>query len=177
MKERFNLVVACDLNRGIGKDNALPWKLPADMRHFKELTSTAEEGLWNAVIMGRKTWESIPPRFRPLPDRYNVVLTRDENYSLPEGVFKADSLDRAYEILSEGPVDNLFVIGGASIYSAAINHRRIGFLNLTEIRHVFDCDTFFPDYKSYFTLVSCSEIQEEKDLEFCFKVYKPNLLV
>ena len=74
----YQLVVAATRKLGIGKSGTMPWKLPGDMAYFKELTSkTAESGKQNAVIMGRKTWESIPPKFRPLPNRVNVVLTRN----------------------------------------------------------------------------------------------------
>ena len=178
MRERFDIVVACDLNRGIGKDNRLPWRIPGDLKHFKKVTSTSqEENRYNAVIMGRKTWESIPPEHRPLPDRYNLVLTRNPQYPVPQGVFRSSSLDQALELLAQGPVDQVFVIGGAEIYNQAFQHERVGMLYLTEVRHQFDCDTFFPDYKSYFQLVSSSEIQNENGIEYCFKVYKPNILV
>ena len=73
----FQLVVAATRKLGIGKAGSMPWKLPGDMAYFKELTSkTADSGKQNAVVMGRKTWESIPSKFRPLPGRINVVLTR-----------------------------------------------------------------------------------------------------
>ena len=74
----FQLVVAATRKLGIGKHGSMPWKLPGDMAYFKELTSkTADSSKQNAVIMGRKTWESIPLKFRPLPGRINVVLTRN----------------------------------------------------------------------------------------------------
>lgn len=177
MKERFDLVVACDLNRGIGKNNSIPWRLPGDLKQFRKLTSTSSTpGLYNAVIMGRRTWESIPPKYRPLADRYNVVLTRNLNYEVPQGVFRCASLDEAFELLSQGPVDQVFIIGGAEIYNQAIQHERIGLLYLTEVRGQFDCDAFFPEYKDLFQLVSTSEIQHENGIDYCFKVYKPNLL-
>lgn len=73
----FQLVVAATRKLGIGKNGSMPWKLPGDMAYFKEITSkTADSAKQNAVVMGRKTWESIPPKFRPLPGRINVVLTR-----------------------------------------------------------------------------------------------------
>ncbi|MBX9669992.1 MAG: dihydrofolate reductase [Candidatus Obscuribacterales bacterium] len=177
MNDRFGIVVACDLNRGIGKNNQLPWRLSADLKYFKQITSTTTEPKkYNAVIMGRKTWESIPPQHRPLPNRYNIVLTRNPNYPVPQGVFRFASLDETFEKLQEGPIEQVFIIGGAEIYNQAIQHERIGFLHLTEIRHRYDCDTFFPDYKQFFQLISSSEIQSENGIEFCFKVYKPNLL-
>lgn len=177
MNERFNIVVAADLNRGIGKNNQLPWRLPGDLKYFKQITTeTTEAGKYNAVIMGRKTWESIPPNYRPLPGRYNAVLTRNETYYVPDGVFRFGSIDEAFEHLEKGPVEQVFIIGGAEIYNQALQDHRIGLLYLTEVRHRFDCDTFFPDYKQYFQLLTSSEIQSENGIEYSFKVYKPNLL-
>ena len=177
MRDRFDIVVACDLNRGIGKDNSLPWRLPGELKYFKRVTTACEEdGKHNAVIMGRKTWESIPQQHRPLPDRYNVVITRNPDYQVPSGVFKSASLDAALELLAEGPVDQVFVIGGAEVFNHAMQHPRVGLLYLTEVRKKFDCDTFLPDYQSFFQLVSSSEIQQENGVDYCFKVYKPNLL-
>lgn len=177
MRERFDIIVASDLNRGIGLNNKLPWRIPGDMKYFKNLTTRAEgEGLHNVCIMGRRTWESIPEKHRPLADRYNLVLTRQKDYQVPEGVFKADSLDNALQFVETGPVDRVFVIGGADVYNQAINHDRVGYLYLTEVRHKFDCDTFFPDYTSFFHLISCSEITTENGIDYCFKVYRPNIL-
>lgn len=177
MRNRFDIIVACDLNRGIGIQNKLPWKIPADMKYFKELTSkSTQEGKHNVVVMGRKTWESIPPKFRPLPDRYNLVLTRNKEYPLPEGVFKADSLSSAIEFIETGPVDRVFVIGGAEIYKLALEHERVGNLYLTQVRHNYNCDTFFPEFEEFFQLISCTEIMTENGIDYCFKVYKPNIL-
>src|SRR5437763_1943009 len=71
----YSLIVAYDLDRGIGKNGNLPWKLPKDLQRFKDLTT---ESLSNCVIMGRKTWESLPPKFRPLPDRINIVMSKSK---------------------------------------------------------------------------------------------------
>lgn len=176
MRERFSLVVACDLNRGIGKDNQLPWKIPGDLKHFKELTTeSSDPNLHNACIMGRKTWESIPEKFRPLPNRYNVILTRKAALAgpPPQGVFVFASLDDALTKMNEGPVDQVFVIGGAEVYNHAMQHEKMGTLYLTEVRGQFDCDTFFPEYKEIFNLESSSEIMTENGIDYCFKVYKP----
>ena len=78
MRRTFSLVVAACKNNGIGKDGKLPWSLPGDMAHFKRVTShTIDDSKQNAVIMGRKTWNSIPEKFRPLPKRLNVILSRE----------------------------------------------------------------------------------------------------
>ncbi|MBZ0189279.1 MAG: dihydrofolate reductase [Candidatus Obscuribacterales bacterium] len=179
MRDTFDIVVACDLNRGIGKDQSLPWRLKGDLNYFKELTIHTDEkaharGLKNACIMGRATWESIPQKFRPLSQRYNLVLTRQRDYPLPEGVFQARSLDEALDFLARGPVDRTFIIGGAQVYEEAFMHERIGLLYLTEVRARFDCDRNFPDFKDYFSLISCSEIMNENGIEYCFKVFSPN---
>lgn len=175
MRDKFDIIVATDLNRGIGKNNTLPWRISQDLKYFKELTSTNNQPeKQNAVIMGRKTWESIPDAFRPLPNRYNMVLTRNSEYPLPQGVMRAPGLDEALSILSRGPVDRVFVIGGGEIYQQALAHDKCGLLYLTEIRARFDCDAFLPEYKPFYQLLSCSEVMQENNLEFCFKVYEFN---
>jgi len=168
----FDLVVAADLEGGIGLDGQLPWKLSQDMKYFKELTSNTEEsGAQNAVIMGRKTWESIPEKRRPLSGRLNVVLTRSSNYEVPTGVLVCASLDEAMAKLSELNPENCFVIGGGEIYRQALTHQQCRRIYLTEIRAKFKCDTTFPEYQSSYEELSASPILRENDLEFCFKVF------
>lgn len=173
---KLDLVVACDLNRGIGKQNGLPWRLPDDMKHFKELTSRTElSGGRNAVLMGRKTWESIPEKFRPLPHRVNVVLSRDVNYDLGtriEHVTVANSIASALQQLSEQEIEKYFIIGGAHLYEQAVHHPSCNFLYLTQIDAKFDCDVFFPDYENLFKLMSTSKTYNENGIEFCFKKYQ-----
>ncbi len=173
MNTRFDIVAAMDLARGIGKGGQLPWRLPADLKHFKELTSTVyAPGLTNAVIMGRKTWESLPEARRPLPHRINVVLTRDQNYSCPQGVLHASSLDQALAAIEQIPVEQRFVIGGGEVYRAAIDHVLCRFIYLTEVRSLFDCDTFFPAFENNFAVVSTSEALDEAGVEYTFKTYE-----
>ncbi len=174
MRERFSMVVACDLNRGIGKNNTLPWRIPGDLKHFKELTTqSSDPNIYNACIMGRKTWESIPQNYRPLVGRYNVVLTRKAALDVPAGVFVFASLEDALAKLSEGPIDQVFIIGGAEVYNTAMQHEKAGTLYLTEVRAQFDCDTFFPEYKDFWSLESSSEIMTENGIDYTFKVYQP----
>jgi len=176
MRDRFDIVLACDLAGGIGKDNALPWKLSTDLKYFRDLTtSTPVPNVLNAVVMGRKTWESLPPAARPLKGRINVVITRNPDYVMPDGHFAVDSLDAALDLLVQGPVDRVFVIGGAQIFDEALKHERLGFLYLTEIRAHFDCDTYLPDYRPFLQLMSCSEVMHENDIDFVFKVYQLNV--
>lgn len=124
------VVAVCKQSRGIGNAGQLPWRLRADMAFFKQLTrSTRDPCKRNAVIMGRKTWQSIPARFRPLDDRVNIVLSRSAtaaaDLELPAGVVHAESLDKALELLDEasdlgGGVETVYVIGGSSVYAEAL---------------------------------------------------------
>lgn len=124
-----------------------PWNLPGDMKHFKEVTMGSGDST-NAVIMGRKTWESIPPRFRPLQGRRNIVLTRQTNIEVPDDVVVAASLDQAAECSAD--CDRVFVIGGAQIYQQAIDEGFVNSVVFTEVANLPDdtkFDAFFPELK------------------------------
>lgn len=128
---RISLIVAMAANRVIGRDNALPWRLSEDLRRFKRLT------LGHALVMGRKTWESIG---RPLPGREIVVVTRQEGYGVPPGVSVARSVEEALET-ARG--DEVFIAGGEEIFRQTID--RADRLYLTRIDKDFPGDTFFPE--------------------------------
>lgn len=173
MEQKFDIVVAADLNRCIGKNGTLPWRLPGDMRNFRELTTKSiKPGIQNAVIMGRKTWESLPPKMRPLPERLNVVLTRQGDYDLPEGVIKAASLGAALEFLSTIDINRIFVLGGGEVYAEALLHTDCDAIYLTEVHGSFECDTYFPEFKNEFQEESTSELMEENGIKYCFKVLR-----
>lgn len=127
---RLSAIVAMATNRCIGRDNTLPWRLPADLKRFKQLT------MGHTLIMGRKTYESIG---RPLPGRTTLVVTRQRDYA-PEGVQVAHSLEQALE-LARG--DEVFIAGGADLYRQAMEHVRR--LYLTRIGRDYEGDTFFPE--------------------------------
>jgi len=136
------MVLAADLDWGIGKGNALPWpKLRGDLQHFKRITSTASEGRRNAVVMGRKTWESKEVAGKPLPNRLNVVVTHGE-LAVPAGVVVAHSPDAALAI--EG-VETIFVVGGAGLIRDVIARDDLRFVYLTRIGQRFECDIVMPD--------------------------------
>ena len=118
---RVQLVWAQARGGAIGRDNTIPWRVPEDMVRFKELT------MGNPVIMGRKTWDSLPPAFRPLPGRRNIVVTRDDDWSA-DGAVRAHSVDEALILADGEPVS---VIGGAEIYRATMGHATD--LRITEI--------------------------------------------
>ena len=107
---RINLIYARAANGVIGKDGAMPWHLPEDLAHFKQLTQGCP------VLMGRKTWDSLPPKFRPLPGRTNIVITRQADWQA-EGAQRADSLEEALRLAGAAP--EIWIIGGAQIYAQA----------------------------------------------------------
>ncbi len=130
MAVRLSIIAAMDRNRLIGKDNALPWQLPADLAFFKRTTMN------KPIIMGRKTFESIG---RPLPGRRNIIITRNTAYQA-EGCECFASVDDALHHL--GDIDEAMLIGGASLY--AQNMQRAARLYITEIHAEFDGDAWFP---------------------------------
>jgi dihydrofolate reductase len=139
----FDVVVAADLDWGIGKDAGLPWpKLRGDMAHFRRVTtSTVREGARNAIVMGRKTWESKEVGCKPLPKRLNVVVSRGE-YAVPEGVVAARSLDEAVHVKD---VESIFVVGGAGLLQEALVHPELRYVYLTRIEGRYACDVVMPD--------------------------------
>lgn len=172
-KMTFNIITAYDQKRGIGKDNKLPWHLPEDLKYFTKITKGDQADKQNVVIMGRKTWESIPEKFRPLPGRINVVLTRQTGYNLPDGPLQFSNLNEALTELKKQQINEVFVIGGASLYELAIQHPQCGKIFVTEIKSTFDCDTFFPEIPGEFKLVDEGEnIKSISNVEYRFLTYE-----
>jgi len=153
-----NAIAAMSKNRVIGCDNRLPWRLPEDMRFFKEKTTG------HPVIMGRKTFESFKG---PLPNRENIVLTRNRNFSM-EGVRVFSDLAEALEAYKDKDV---FVIGGAEIYALAMPFTQR--IYLTVIEREFVGDTFFPEIPKDFKLIEArrSSQSEPEPLDFEFRTY------
>jgi dihydrofolate reductase len=160
-KTTLTLIAAVARNGVIGKDNRLPWHLPADLKHFKALTTG------HAVIMGRKTWESLPEKFRPLPDRQNIVVTRNAAY-LAAGAEVVDSLPAA---VAAAQGDQAFVIGGAELYKAALP--LADRLQLTEIDADFDGNTHFPAVARREWREAAREThRDEAELGYAFVTYE-----
>ncbi len=157
---------------GIGIENKLPWKLKGDMQYFQYVTTTAEPEKVNAVIMGRKTWESLPEKSKPLKDRVNIVLSR--GYAdVPTGVLVVNSLEDALsQLWHDETVDKIFVIGGASVYAQALNHSDCDRIYLTEVMDKYECDAFFPKIdESVFRVLEATEPHAEKGVKYRFLVY------
>lgn len=171
----FSLIVAVDSALGIGKGGGLPWHLPSDMVHFKELTSATDSpSLKNAVVMGRKTWESIPEKFRPLPGRINIVLTRNKSLAFPKGVFKAGNLNDALSLIDKHKkeIESVYVIGGAEVFKEALAHPQCQKIYMTHILKCFDCDVSFPDFHSKFEESLRSPDFTENATSYHFAVYQ-----
>lgn len=133
-KPMISLIAAVAANGVIGDGNKLLWHLPEDMRHFRETTRG------KPVIMGRKTWESLPDSFRPLPGRKNIVISRNRNYDAP-GATLSNSLAEAIRLVED--MQEIFIIGGAQIYAEAL--ALADRLYLTEIDAPFAGDASFPE--------------------------------
>jgi len=150
--------VAVAENGVIGKNNDLPWHLPEDLKHFKEIT------LGKTVVIGRKTFESIFARLKkPLPGRKNVVISRQEAYKVPEGVLVFKSLDDAYKALAD---EDLYIIGGAEIYKQALPLAEK--LYMTHVAGNYQGDAFFPklDFSQW------EKVEEQPHEGYTFAVYK-----
>jgi dihydrofolate reductase len=137
----IGLIWAQAANRVIGADGAIPWHLPEDMAHFRAVTGGA------TVVMGRRTWESLPPRFRPLPGRRNVVLTRDPGWTADGAEIRRD-----LAAALSGPGD-VWVIGGAHVYAAALPVADL--IELTELREEVAGDVLAPPIPAGWTVRSC----------------------
>jgi len=159
----INIIVAMSSNFVIGKNNDLPWHLPTDMKYFKDTTKG------HVVVMGRKCWESIPEKFRPLPNRKNVVMTRDSNY-VANGAIVSHDLE--YILKShENSHEQVFIIGGAELYREAFKYAHR--LYLTQIFHEVEGDIFLDGLQSKdWCLIEGSEIHEENALKFRFELYE-----
>jgi dihydrofolate reductase/thymidylate synthase len=171
----FKVIAACDSKNGIGLNGTIPWNLTDDMKHFKEITTTVPSDIYfeyiNMVVMGRKTWESLPEKFKPLPGRLNVILTSkapneiehynhelvrvipdfNQIYECVNYLERKEEDDINYENENENGkkvrrINDIFIIGGQSIYEIAIKSSYCREIYLTQIYKNFNCDTFFPNF-------------------------------
>lgn len=136
---KVSLIVAMDLDRGIGRDNDLMWHLPNDMKFFKDTTRD------HVVVMGRKNYDSIPEKFRPLPHRENVILTRNTSFEAPNCVV-FNSLESFLEHYKSETERTVFIIGGGEIYRLALEADVVEEMYLTHINKRYNADTFFPEF-------------------------------
>ena len=130
---KISIIAAVADNYAIGKSNNLPWHLPADLKHFRQLTTG------HAVVMGKRTFESLPKG--PLPNRKNIVLTSIMSEGVSEGYFEADSLEDAIFLCEHEK--HVFIMGGATVYKQSID--KVDYMYITWVHDKFPADTFFPE--------------------------------
>ncbi len=135
---KVSLIVAMDSERGIGKNNDLMWHLPEDMKFFKETTQG------QVVVMGRKNYDSIPEKYRPLPNRENAVLTRNTAFQA-DNCLVFHSLDECLNHYREEQEKTIFIIGGGEIYKLALELDELSEMYITHVDKSFDAHTFFPE--------------------------------
>lgn len=150
---KISLVAAVALNGVIGKDNDLPWRLPDDMKFFMETTKG------HYVILGRKNYESLPPKYKPLPNRTNIVVTRQKEFNAP-GCIVVNNMDDAFNIARDNGEHEVMVIGGSEIYKFALPDADK--LYITEVQAEVDGDVKFPVFKTS-EWKEVSRIHHEKD--------------
>ena len=136
---KVSLIAAVAENGAIGKDNDLIWKLPSDLKFFQNTT------MGHAVIMGRKNYDSIPDKWRPLNGRDNVIVTRQSNYESP-GAYVVNELKTALKWAQENGEEEAFIIGGGQIYKLALDMGLIDTMYITHVHGEFEADVFFPEW-------------------------------
>ena len=166
--KNISLIVAVSQNSVIGKDNKLAWHLPDDMKYFSNMTNG------HPVIMGRKNWESIPIKYRPLPNRKNIVITRNKNYKAENSEI-VGSINEAINISRKNSDEEIFIIGGGEIYKESFKY--VDKLYITEIKTKIEGNTFFPKWNKK-DWIEISRIYHPKDskhkYDFDYVIYKRN---
>lgn len=186
------LVVAATSRLGIGLNGSLPWRIKAEMAYFSRVTqrTPSASGTVNAVIMGRKTYLSIPAKFRPLPKRKNIILSHQQNFSVPEPTVEVSTSlsDAVTRLAAEDSQRRIYVIGGGAVYESALADTRTRHILFTAVRKKdgseVDCDTFFPEFRRAFRRSSQQELcqfvgeqvdegwREEGDWEFEYQLWE-----
>lgn len=176
---KFSIVLAVDEKNGLWKKWDLAWKIPGDMKYFKDITSqTNDLAKLNAVIMWRKTWESIPSKFRPLSNRINCILSRklkveDMWSKIDNFVLHFNSFDHCLsELESKENIENIFIVGWANLYNQVLDNPMLDKIYITKISGDFSCDVFFDGVPEKFELESKSESCNENNIEYNFCIYK-----
>lgn len=161
---KVSIIVAIAHNNVIGKDNDLVWHLPKDMKFFMDTT------LNHYVIMGRRNYDSIPEKYRPLKNRTNVVVTRKQDFKATDCVV-VNSIEEGIEIAKQNKDSECFIIGGGQIYAQALQSNLVDKMYITHIDHTFEGDTFFPNFdKKDWTLRVIMEHQRDEKNKYDFVV-------
>ena len=178
----MNIIVAiCKKNNGIGFENKIPWHLQSDLNNFQLITSkTFKPYTKNMVVMGRKTWDSIPNKHKPLKNRINIILTHNKSSELKSkieshkntyvkydfnDILETNTLNKKYNI------SNIFVIGGENIYKMALESNQVSKIYMTEIYNDVECDTYFPNINENYSLTYVSKFNYESDIYYRYVEY------
>ena len=162
-----SLIVAASENKVIGKDNDLAWVLPLDLKYFKDTTKE------HFVIMGRKNFESIPEKYRPLPNRTNVIVTRNADFKA-DNCLVVSSIEKALELAKQANDQEPFIIGGGQIYKYAIENNLVNKVYLTRVHAHVEGDTYFEDLNEDWRLISSNthKADHRHAFDFTFLVYQ-----
>ena len=164
--KNISLIVAVSENMVIGKDNKLAWHLPDDMNYFSNMTKG------HSIIMGRKNWESIPKKYRPLPERKNIVVTRNNKFE-DKGAIIVNSIEKAVEKARRFDEEEIFIIGGGEIYKLGFAY--VDKLYITKIYANIDGNTYFPKWnkENWKEISRISHPKDEKhEFDFDYVIYK-----
>ena len=166
----LNIIVAHTRRGGIGIGNKIPWELPKDMKFFKKMTIGDGN---NSVIMGRKTWESIPCNYKPLVSRKNIIISTTMEDTVDNGDIKiCRSLGEAIDYCDDKKYDYNWIVGGARLYDFALNNYLVDRVYITKIDENISCDTFFPRIDDDFYKASSSDTMTDNDINFVFECHK-----
>lgn len=168
----FSVIFAMAKNGGFANNGQLPWKLSKEMAHFSKVTLAKEHREFNVVIMGRRTWESLPETRRPLKGRYNIIVskTMKSGYNTENGARVTSTLQEALDISTKK--GKIFVIGGKALIKKALSHPSCTELYLTRIDKEYPCDTFIKPDLSRFTSAKIIKDDEEDQVKFTIMLYK-----
>lgn len=168
--KKFNIIVCCDKKRGIAKNGNIPWNLPEDLKFFKNTTTTTfNPKKQNAVIMGRKTYESLPDKYKPLPDRLNIVISNTLKGT--EGIHIESNFYNARVYLeARDDIEEIFVIGGGVLYKTAMQSADIEGIYFTQIMKDFECDISLNTFS--FKSMKVLKHGVSEDLEYSIAKFK-----
>ena len=160
----MNLIVAVDSNWAIGNKNELLIRIPNDMKHFREETTG------KVVVLGRKTLETFPQGL-PLKNRTNIILSKDKNYKVKDAIV-VHSIEQLLEELKNYPDENIYIIGGDSVYRQMLPYCNVA--HVTKIEHTYEADAFFPDLDkdSEWEITAESDEQTYFDIQYYFLKYE-----
>jgi dihydrofolate reductase len=173
---KIEILVATDFKNGFAKENIIPWKIHRDISYFKNITTATPDSknLINAVIMGRKTYESMG---RLLPNRINIILTTKKNYIIPvnettKGIVCNSYEDALHKCSTITNLYKVFIIGGEHVYLRAIKTSNVRSIYKTIVHGDFYCDTFFPDVSACYTQIATSVPESEGKYNFHFELWE-----